>query len=193
VPRAVAIGVSLGGITTLSSALKYPERIAGFVACDTNDVAPPNNRNLWTDRIYLSEGDESAPTTASGDRLVGEKLAEATVRRWMVPESYDGGEVESRIAKVKNVVFNSHLEGYKRLVNALFRYDVREEMRTARVPGIFVVGAGDGILPDTMKRMAESYGQDGVSLHPIEHAGHLPMVERPEEFASVVTKFLQTF
>ncbi|KAH8700985.1 putative alpha/beta hydrolase [Talaromyces proteolyticus] len=170
---AFVIGVSLGGATSLNVALKYPSRVQSFIACDTNSLAPPSNPTAWGERIALAENDPQAPTDPStGARLVGEKLAEATTRRWFVAESYDGGVGQARAEKVKKYVFDNHLEGFKKSVKALYSYDLRDAMKTA----------GDGVLPQGMKKMAEDYGGNG--------AGHLPMAEQPEKFLEAVEGFL---
>ena len=55
---------------------------------------------------------------------------------------------------------------------------------------MFVVGSGDGVLPQGMKKMAEDYGDGKSELKIVEGAGHLPMAEQPEEFAKVIDAFL---
>lgn len=185
---AALIGVSLGGATVLNTALKYPNRIASFVSCDTNAKSPAGNSKAWGDRIAISE--KQGSKSSSGEALVGSELAEVTVRRWFVPESYDGGALEKECERVKEMVINNSLEGFRKGVQALFQYDIEEEMKSASVKGTFVVGGGDGVLPKTMKTMADGYGAKGADLHIIDGAGHLPMVEKPKEFAQVVTTFL---
>lgn len=191
VPKAAAVfGVSLGGATALNVALKYPSRVNAFISSDTNSFTPASNPPAWRERIALAESDTSAPTDSTGGRLVGEKLAEATARRWFVPGSYDGGVRQARAEKVKQYVLNNHLEGFKKSVLALFDYDVREVMKTGTVRGIFTVGAGDGMLPEGMKKMAADYGSSGTELAVIDDAGHLPMAEQPERYVAIVNKFL---
>ncbi|EED16258.1 alpha/beta hydrolase, putative [Talaromyces stipitatus ATCC 10500] len=193
VPRAAAVvGVSLGGATTLNTALKYPSRVEKFVACDTNSLAPPSNPSAWAERIALAESDTPATDPHTGARLVGEKLAQVTTKRWFTPDSYDGGIRQSRAEKVKQYVFTNHLEGFKKSVKALYSYDLREDMKTGSVRGLFVVGSGDGILPQGMKKMAEEEYAGGkrAELKIVEGAGHLPMAEQPEEFAKVIDAFL---
>jgi pimeloyl-ACP methyl ester carboxylesterase len=192
VPKAAAlIGVSLGGATVLNTALKHPSRIDSFISSDTNAVAPASNAKAWNERLALAEGDSDYSVDASGARLIGEKLAEATVRRWFIPESYDGGKQQAIVEKVKEYVRTNRLDGFKQSVKALYGYDVRDEMKSGQVRGIFAVGSGDGVLPNTMKEMAANYAS-GVPLHVIEGAGHLPMAEQPEQFAKVVTEFLRS-
>lgn len=190
VPRAAAlIGVSLGGATVLNTALKYPNRVAAFISCDTSSKSPDGNKKAWSERIAIAE--EEGLKTQSGEAVVGDKLAEMTVRRWFVKESYDGGSTQAKCERVKEMVLNNSLEGFKKSVEALFEYDLRSEMKNSKVKGAFVVGGSDGVLPKTMKDMAASYGDgDGADYHVIEGAGHLPMVEKPKEFAEVVGKFL---
>ncbi|CZT10941.1 related to 3-OXOADIPATE ENOL-LACTONASE I [Rhynchosporium agropyri] len=185
---AAVIGVSLGGCTTLNTALKYPERVSLFISCDTSSKSPAGNSKAWGERIALSE--KEGASTLSGEKIVGQELAEITTRRWFVKESYDGGEMEKTCLQVKDMVKNNSLEGFKKSVEALFEYDLKEEMKTATVKGAFVVGREDGVLPGTMKEMAASYGSSGAAYEVIDGAGHLPMVEKPQRFAEVVTKLL---
>ncbi|KAI9665907.1 MAG: hypothetical protein M1821_003842 [Bathelium mastoideum] len=190
VPKAATVmGVSLGGATTLNAALKYPDRVASLISCDTNTKAPASNPKAWGERIEVAE--KEGAQTQSGEKVVGEQLAEMTVRRWCVPESYDGGEAEAKIGKVKRMVHENSLDGFKKAVQALFEYDISEDMKNASVRAAFVVGGGDGILPNTMKEMSAEYGK-GAEFVVIDGAGHLPMVEKPKEVASFVTNFLHT-
>jgi pimeloyl-ACP methyl ester carboxylesterase len=188
IPKAAAlIGVSLGGVTVLNTALRYPQRVAAVISCDTSSKSPEGNQKRWGERIVV--GEKKGTQSSSGERVVGEQLAAMTARRWFVKESYDGRNLEKRIESVEEMVRSNSLEGFKKSVEALFEYDLRTEMKDCRVRGAFVVGGGDGVLPCTMKEMAAAYGT-GAECVVIDGAGHLPMVEKPGEFAEIVTKFL---
>jgi pimeloyl-ACP methyl ester carboxylesterase len=141
----------------------------------------------------MAENDPTSKSSSSGDSdpIVGEALAEATVRRWFVPTSYDDANLKLRIEEVKNMVKTNSLESFRKSVNALYEYDFRPQMKGYKGKGAFLVGAGDGVLPKTMKEMAGTLGE-GVHLEVVEGAGHLPMVERPEEVAKFAASFLQS-
>jgi pimeloyl-ACP methyl ester carboxylesterase len=187
--HASIVGVSLGGATALSAALKHPDRISAFIGCDTNAFAPPSNANAWNERVEMAQKEGSKDP--SGEPIVGEQLAEITVRRWFVKESYDDAELAGKIQRVKDMVRLNSLPGFRDSVKALHQYDLRDGMQGYAGKGAFLVGAGDGVLPKSMKEnMAEKLGK-GVELKVVDGAGHLPMVERPEEVARFVAEFLQ--
>ncbi|KAF2086033.1 alpha/beta-hydrolase [Saccharata proteae CBS 121410] len=209
VPTASLCGVSLGGATVLAAALNHPDRISAFVSCDTNASAPADNDKAWCERIDVAEkegatagslGVQPAPDTrlSPADQVVGNELAELTVRRWFAPESYDGGELEAKCHAVKAAVASNSLEGFKESVKALWEYDYSDRMKASRVKGAFVVGERDGKLPARMRGMAERYGKDVGGAEGwekrflvVEGAGHLPMVERAEIVAEFVGRVLE--
>lgn len=180
------IGVSLGGVTVLNTSLLFPERVGAFIACDTNSSAPESNRKAWGDRVAICEQEGSVDPDTK-EPIVGEQLAEMTTRRWFVPESYE--TQPEVLAPVKEAVRTNSLKGFAHSVQALCAYDIRDRMANATVPGLFVAGANDGVLPQTMQKMAADLC-GGAEMKIIDKAGHLPMVEQPEAFAKVVTEFL---
>lgn len=182
---AALIGVSLGGVTVLNASLLYPTRVAKFIACDTNSSAPESNRKAWGDRVAMAEADGAV--SPSNESIIGESLSEATTRRWFTAESYDTQPAVP--ARVKETVRNNSLAGFRKSVQALCAYDIRDRMASAQVPGLFVAGSNDGVLPQTMQKMAADL-KGGAELKIVDKAGHLPMAEQPERFTEVVNAFL---
>jgi pimeloyl-ACP methyl ester carboxylesterase len=185
---AAVIGVSLGGATTLNVALKYPERVSAFISCDTSAKSPAGNSKAWGERIALSEKENAS--ASSGEKIVGSELAEITTRRWFVPASYENPQLAPKLEEVRKMVETNSLAGFKKSVEALFEYDMKLKMKEGKAKAAFLVGGSDGVLPGTMKEMAASYGDSSGEFKVIEGAGHLPMVEKPQEFAEFVTAFL---
>jgi len=189
IPQAACvIGVSLGGATVLNTALKHPDRVSKFISCDTNANSPSGNSKAWGERIETAK--KEGMKNEHGDAIVGSQLAEATTRRWFVADNYDDPAIEPEIRRVKDMVIHNDLAGFEASVEALFDYDIRSKMETHQGQGIFVVGGSDGVLPDTMKTMAQSLGTNGTMCKVVSNAGHLPMVERPKEFSKIVSDFL---
>ena len=186
---AAVIGVSIGGATVLKFGMKYPDRVERLVCGSIFANNPPGTPPLWRERVAV--GRKQGISSDSGENLVGEDLAEMSVRRWFVPESFESPVVQRRIADVKEVVKMSNLDGFERVVNALFDVDLRQEMKRSPVKASFVVGSEDGFLPKTMKEMAAGFGQ-GARYDVIDGVGHFPMVEEPDKFASIVTGFLSS-
>ncbi|KAJ8605402.1 hypothetical protein MRB53_041443 [Persea americana] len=125
----------------------------------------------------------SAATVKAGEQVVGEQLADATVKRWFVPESFDGGAQEAKVEAVRDMVRTNSLEGFKTSVRALYEYDFSADLAGCKSRGEFLVGAGDGALPEGTKKLAAALGDGkgvkGVKLTVVPGAGHLPMVEQP--------------
>ncbi|KAL3420477.1 alpha beta hydrolase fold family [Phlyctema vagabunda] len=187
---AALIGVSLGGVTVLNTAVKYPGRISSFISCDTSSKSPAGNDKAWGDRVAIAE--KEGLKASSGETIVGEELAEMTTRRWFFKESYNNPDLAPILENVKTMVKTNSLSGFKKGVEALFAYDVKEEMKSSQVKGAFFVGSADGVLPNTMKEMSTNYGPNGAEYVVINDAGHLPMVEKPKEFSQAVEKLLSS-
>ncbi|KAK6955966.1 hypothetical protein Daesc_003613 [Daldinia eschscholtzii] len=177
------IGVSMGGATTLKFALKYPDKLGRFIACDFNAASSPANTDAWKQRISIAE-------TPLEDGTPGiHKLAKQTVERWFHPATM---EKQDTVRWIENMVAENDLEGFRYGCQALWDYNMKEQMRECQVPALLVVGEGDGkgALVKAMDGFKGLLGKDGVELAVVPDAGHLPMCENPEGFWKAVEGFL---
>ena len=69
--------------------------------------------------------------------------------------------------------------------------DIRERMRSIRVPTLLVWGAGDPLVP---LRYGEAMQQEipDARLEVIPHAAHVPMWDAPEEFNQIALSFIDS-
>ncbi|KAL7926429.1 Alpha/Beta hydrolase protein [Trichoderma austrokoningii] len=170
------IGVSMGGATSLNFTLKYPSRVGKLIACDFNAASSPANSQAWKDRVAIAEQD-------SGRGIV--QLADRTVARWFHPASMKKPELVKRMSEM---VAENNVEGFKHSCTALSDYDMKADMPSCSVPGLFVVGDGDanGVLVKAMEAFKSLFGPNGAELKLVPNTGHLPMSEDPEAFWEAV-------
>ena len=171
---ATFVGVSMGAATALALAGSAPARVARVVASDGQAATAPGGAALWQERIDFAH--------ANGMDAV----ADSTVRRWFRPGYGEAGGPD--VARAREMIRTTALDGYLTCANALQSYDVRQEMRAVRQPTLLVVGGADGALPQTMRAMQREI--EGAHFVEIAEAGHLPNLEAPAAFNAAVQKFL---
>ncbi|KAI3396506.1 hypothetical protein diail_12126 [Diaporthe ilicicola] len=178
------IGVSMGGATTLKFSLKYPDKLSKFIACDFNVASSDANTQAWKDRIAMAEsvGEDGTPGI--------KKLAGVTVERWFHPHTMTA---KTNVASwMTEMVADNDIQGFRYGCQALWDYNMREEMKSCSVPGLLVVGEGDGkgALVKAMDGFKAAVGKNGLDLKIVPEAGHLPMCESPQAFWEAVKEFL---
>lgn len=175
------IGVSMGGATTLQFAIKYPQRLSSFVACDFNATSSAANTQAWKDRISVAEADNNTGIAT---------LAGQTVGRWFHPDTM-ANKAET-VAWMTAMVAENNVQGFANSCTTLWEYDLKPGMGGCDVPGLFVVGESDGkgALVKAMDGFRGLLGNKGADLVVVPEAGHLPMCENPEGFWEAVKDFI---
>lgn len=171
------VGVSLGGITCINFAVRFAARLEKYIACDCNIASSADNTQAWNARIALARS-EGGWT----------ELANQTVRRWFTAASVES-ETKAT-ADVRRMIASASGPGFANCVAALCDFDLSEELQAIQIPGLYVVGECDGVLPQAMASFATSSPR--ASLVQVPGAGHLPMVEQPEAFTDLVRDFLRS-
>jgi 3-oxoadipate enol-lactonase len=174
IARAAVAGVSMGGVTALGFAARYPRRVAGVAVCDCQGGSSAAGAAAWDERIVLARAGGMAA------------LVEPTIRRWFTPATVEAGG--SGIDAVRRMIAATPLDGFVRGARALQDYDFRDRLAALRCPALFLAGAEDGALPDALRGMAEA-APDAV-FTAVPEAGHLPNMERPAAFNAALAGLL---
>ena len=169
------IGVSLGGVTALNFAARHPSRLERFVACDCNVVSTDANTKAWRERQVLA--------ARSWDQL-----ADMTVERWFTKGSVNAQS--RRLSSVKDMILSANKDGFVRCVDALCSFDLTNKIQDIRLPGLALVGAKDGKLPETMEKFSKT--MPNCEFTAIPETGHLPMVENPRAFVEGILPIFDT-
>ena len=173
VTGAVIVGCSVGGMTAQGLAAKRPDLLRAAVL--SNTAAKIGTRELWDDRI----------------RTVYEKglafMAPAIMERWFSK----GFRESDAVHPWRRMVETTPPDGYAGVSAAISGTDFHAVVQDIRMPVLAVAGSEDGSTPpDLVRETADLI--PGARFELIRGAGHLPMVEKPEAFAALLSDFLGT-
>ena len=171
VKSAVFVGLSIGGMIAQGLATKRLDLVRAMVI--SNTAAKIGTPTMWSDRI-------------EGVRRGGiEALADAVLERWF---SKPFRQTEALTAW-RNMLVRQPPDGYIGCCSAISGADFYETTASLTLPTLAIAGSEDGSTPpDLVRETAELI--KGSRFHLIRGAGHLPCVEKPGEYAEVLTEFL---
>ena len=173
IERAHFAGISMGGMTTLFLAQRYPKRFERLIACDCGPASSPASAQQWAERVAVAK--------AGGM----EALVEPTVARWFPPEFV--ATKAPVLDKVRGMIRTTPFAGFAGCAAALSDYDLKPGLDAITHPTLLIVGSKDATLPGIKQINAAVKGSKLVEL---EGAGHLSNLEQPAQFTAAIREFL---
>lgn len=168
----VFVGLSIGGMMAQGLAVKRLDLMRAMVL--SNTAAKIGTPAMWEERI--------AAVQSGGV----EALADAVMERWFSADFRKTPELELW----RNMLVRGEDAGYAGCSAAISGTDLYTPTATLRLPTLGIAGTEDGSTPPDLVRETVDL-IPGSKFHLIRKAGHLPCVEQPVEFATVLGDFLK--
>ncbi|WP_330293065.1 alpha/beta fold hydrolase [Streptomyces sp. NBC_00576] len=173
--RFAVSGYSLGGPVAIRAAARHPERVTALVLT----ASFPHRDN----RLALASSIQSK-IAASGNR---ELLAEFLLMMALGTQALESMPAE-QLQQTLGYTAASIADGSAEQTDLVGEVDVRDDLAGIKVPTLVVSTTDDRLTSTALHRqLAESI--PGAQLAEIA-TGHLPMLERTEEWLQLMTDFL---
>ena len=182
-------GGSYGGFMSLEYATRYPERVKAIVLRDTS----PDNSHEALANENAAKSDRIVIDRPLFDRMMeGKILDNADFKKaWAhILPLYDHDlDMEKVNQRVENTPYHYATHNYAFSVN-LANYDLKEQLKTLKVPMLITVGRHDWITPVACSEKIHHL-VEGSELVIFENSGHSPQVEEAELWRATVRDFLR--
>lgn len=175
--RPVLVGHSIGGMIVQSFLAQGLAPVRGAVLAQTS-AAFGGRDPVWAQEFVASRLGplEHGATMAL---LAAESVA------GMVGDDPD----PEGVALAREVIGTTPIDAYRASTVAMLGFDERAALGRIGVPTLLVSGSRDTNAPaGTMSKMAEKVS--GAEYVCVEGSGHLVMLERPDEFGTILGRFL---
>jgi 3-oxoadipate enol-lactonase len=169
IARAHVCGLSLGGVVAIAMDHAAPDRCASLILADTFAVHP-DGEAIYERSVAVT--DLRAMAEARVDVLLAQP-ADPAVR----------SEVVETMARIDPAAYRIGAE-------AVWLADQRDRAHEIRVPTLVLCGTDDKVTPPALSRELTHLIPGGI-YEPVERAGHICNLERPEEFNTLVGAFIR--
>ncbi|AJC55156.1 alpha/beta fold hydrolase [Streptomyces sp. 769] len=179
IERCVLGGLSMGGQIVMECYRQFPERIRGLLLADTfaaADTAEGRAVRLQTAERLLAEG-----VDGYAHEVLPKMIAPANVTALPTVAEHVLGMMRNASPEGAAAALRGRAE----------RRDYTGLLPRITVPTLVVVGTEDEFTPVADARAIHE-ATPGSRLTVIQGAGHMPNLERPEEFNAALTEFLAT-
>lgn len=174
VPRAVVVGLSMGGQIALELWARNPSRVAGLLIADT--TAAGESAESRTARITQAQ------------RLLREGMdpyAVETLYLMVAPEA-PPAVAQHVLAMMRSADPAGAAAAQRARAD---RPDRRADLTDVAVPTVVVVGSEDGFTPVEDAQVIAD-GVPGAELVVVDGAAHMPNLERPDAFNAALQRLL---
>jgi pimeloyl-ACP methyl ester carboxylesterase len=163
------LGNSLGGHVALMYVLRHPERIKSLILTGSSGLFENGMGDTYPKRGDYEYIRKKTEVTFYDPAMASKEL---------VDELYE--TVNVRIKAVKIIA----------LAKSAIRNNLGEEVSQIKQPTLLIWGKNDAITPPFV---GEEFHKliSNSELYFIDKCGHAPMMERPEEFNTILLKFLR--
>ncbi|MBK1635191.1 3-oxoadipate enol-lactonase [Rhodovulum adriaticum] len=168
----VFVGLSIGGMIAQGLAIKRLDQVRAMVL--SNTAAKIGAKEVWASRM-----------AAVRDGGI-EALADGTMERWFSRPFRESPDC----TLWRNMLTRQPVEGYLGCCAAISGTDFYTPTAGLTLPTLAIAGSEDGSTPPDLVRETADLVK-GSRFHLIRGAGHLPCVEKPGEYAEVLTGFLK--
>ncbi len=169
--EAVVVGVSLGGLVAQGLAVKRLDLVRALVL--SNTAARIGTPDLWARRI--------AEVRATGL----DAYAEGAMQRLLGPRY----RTHPDMPYLRGRLTTTDPDGWTGCAAAIAGCDFYTTTAGLRLPTLAIAGANDGTTPpDLVRETAALIPGHRYAL--MRGAGHLPMVEKPAEYAALLETFM---
>ncbi len=170
---AVVVGLSLGGMVAQGLAVKRLDLVRGLVL--SNTAAKIGTPELWAARIEQVRATGLEPyADGAMERMFG--------RGW---------RETAGMPRVRKMLTDTPPQGWIGCASAIAGTDFYTPTAGLTLPTLAIAGVNDGTTPPDLVR--ETAGLIlGHRFHLMRGAGHLPMVDKPQDYADLLTDFLRS-
>jgi 3-oxoadipate enol-lactonase len=181
IEKAIICGLSMGGYAAFAFHRKYSEKISALILADTR--ATPDSEEGKRGRYEMAElaRTKGAPalTEVLIDKMLPRLLGE-TIQRTK----------PAVVERVKAMIESGQPEGIAQALLAMAaRPDSTGLLPQIGCPTLIIVGNEDKLTPPSeSEKMGQAISDSTLAI--IDDAGHLPNIEQPESFNSVISRFL---
>lgn len=171
--EAVVVGLSIGGLIAQGLAVKRLDLVRGMVL--SNTAAKIGIASQWEARIA---------TVAAGGMAA---LHDATMERWLGRKWRNS----PALPKLSALFLAADPQGWCGAAAAISGTDFYTPTASLTLPTLAIAGANDGSTPpDLVKETADLIL--GSRFAVMRQVGHLPMVEDPDAYATLLRDFLES-
>ncbi|ASP19123.1 3-oxoadipate enol-lactonase 2 [Antarctobacter heliothermus] len=169
---AIFVGLSIGGMIAQGLAAKRLDLVRAMVLSNTG--AKIGTRDMWADRVAaVNEGGLAS-------------VVDPTMDRWFSKPFHADPEFPAW----RNMFLRTPSMGWTGCAAAIAGTDFISSTSGLRLPTLAIAGSEDGSTPpDLVFETADLI--PGAQKELIRGAGHLPCVEKPVEYAAILSAFLK--